>query len=524
MKLTRRILFYCLVAIPIVLHFYLLTNTLINFPNWGDDFLFFELIDHFQRDSWTDFVQFLFKPHNSIHLLVLGKIFVLFCYFLFGSLQLKSIIIFANAFLLGILFLFYRHVKVEKYPTWHILPITILLFAPSVSIDNYNLIGLIQHSASLLFLTLIAYLTVKRTHSILLILLLVSYPLVSTEGWAMLPLMAVFMFVTKHPLKKTVLVLSVLGIGGFGYLMGHYPQTANSTPMLLTLTQAPLAFLTFLGNAAWRISDTYRIPVNAGLGLVLLLISLWGLRKKIMNGEPWGFPTIIWQQILATGAMICIGRSQGSSIATLVLSERFYTYASFATMATYLLIIPRLKSSAFNQALILSGSLIYFVGSFYYYHANQSQLRNRLVADLTNAYNLAASTSYHVESGQLTYFMHVPFYQAPPADMLQPRIPRVQKLKLISINLEKQANGTLSFQIDQIPGKISLNENRWLAIQSQSSPDSTFIVPFFLDKENKPKIVHINSLQLQAINQKNLWLYTQMENGQARVSYLGSTP
>lgn len=522
MKLTRRFLFYCLVAIPIVLHFYLLSNTLINFPDWGDDFLFFELIDHFQRDSWTDFVQFLFKPHNNIHLLVFGKIFVLFCYFLFGSLQLKSIIIFANLFLLGILFLFYRQLKVEKYAPWHIIPLTFLLFAPSVSIDNYNLIGLVQHTGSLLFLTLIAYLTVKRTHSSLLMLLLALYPLVSTEGWAMLPLMAVYMFVTKHPLKKIVLILSVLGVSGFAYLMSQYPQSGNSTPILFTLTQAPLALLTFLGNAAWRISDTYRIPLNVGLGLSLLIISLWSLRKKLTNGETWGFPTIIWLQILATGAMICIGRSQGGSIATLVLSERFYSYASFATMAAYLMIIPRVKSNSFNQALILSISLIYFVGSIYYY-SNQSPLRNRLVADLTNAHNLAASTSYPVESSQLNYFMHASFYHANPAEMLEVKIPQIQHLKPISIALEKQANGMLSFQLAQIPKKISLNENRWLAIQSQSYPDSTFIVPFFLDKENKPKIVHINSLQLRDLNQKNLWLYTKMEDNQAKVRYLGST-
>ncbi len=522
MKLSRKLILICFVIAPIVIHFCFLTSTIINFPTWGDDFLFFELIEHLQKDSSWGFIQFLFKPHNYIHLVVFGKLLVLMEYFILESLQLKWIIIYANLLLLGISFTFYRYLKIQQYSLEYLIPIVCFLFAPFASIDNYNLIGVVTHTASLLFLTLIANLVAKRRQSLTLLLLLGIYPLVATEGWGMLPLMGIYMFITHHPMKKSVLVMSVFALAGLGYLIIQQPTSTASSSFVQLLIQSPLALLTFLGNIAWPLSDTYKIAINTTIGGSLLIISLWSMWNNRNNRSTWEFPVIIWLQVLLTGTMICIGRSQGSTIATLVLSERFYSYSSFAGIACYLMLVPIMKRSAKNKMFIIISSMIYYLGSCYYFFSNQSQLRNRLLADLTNAYQQSASTSYPVESSPLRSMVHAPFYKVLSGDLLSLQIPKNSLFKPIQVIIEKHSIGQFSLKFPAIPEKNSPREQRWLAIQSITHPDSTFFVAFVSDKAHKPKIIRINSLQLTDLNQKNFWLYSKSEDGQEKAIYLGS--
>ncbi len=518
MKPTRNNLFLCFSAIPIVIHFYLLNQTIINFPSWGDDFLFVELIEHYQKDSWRDFWGFLFKPHNQIHILFFGKVFTLFAYLIFGSLQFKYIILLANLLLLGIATLFYKYLQAQKYNSAHFISITCILFAPMASIDQYNLIGVLQHTGSLFFLTLIAYLATSRKRSVIMCIVAVFYPLVSTEGWAILPLLTMYMYLTKHPLKKLMLLLCMVGISIFGYFLAQHPQPEESKSVINILFQTPIALLSFLGNTTWPISDSYKIGLNAVWGAILVFLSLYFLRKN----KQWEMPGILWLQILATGAMICIGRSQGNSITTLILSERFYSYASFAMIGTYLLGIPHFNKSSIRLNLILIFSCLYFFGSLYYWTKRQDALHNRLRADLTNAYRSASLLNYPAAPEQIRMLMEAKYFQVDKEALLtcaQENPTKLQALKSYSL---EERNGQLSLQIFDIPEKESEAEQRWLAIQSVTNPDSSYLVSFLRDQANKPRLVHINSLQLTKLRGKNIWLYTQKANGTKLTQYLGS--
>ncbi len=519
MKLTRNHLFLCLAAIPVVLHFYLVSSTIVNFPTWGDDFLFFELIEHLKKDTLPDFVAFLFKPHNHIHLLVFGKLFVLLSYVILGSLQVKWIIIAANLMLLGITFTLYRYLKSQRFSTAYLIPITCLLFAPNANTDNYNLIGVVQHTGSIGCLVSIAYLVTQKRHSLTLLILLAVYPLISTEGWAMLPFVALYMWITKHPLKKYVIGMGIVAIGGLTYLVGQQPTPSNKTPILDTLTQAPIALLTFLGNAAWPISDTYKIGLNASLGGLLVLLSLWAIRRKITYPSKWEFPLIIWLQLILTGAMIVLGRSQGDSISTLILSERFHSYANLALVATYLLIISNLEKTP-SKWICISICLLYFGGSSAFFNPNK--LHSRLRADVSNAYFQAASTSYPMPSAQIHSFIFASYYRVNSDELLKMTLPNPSIIKEIDLEIEKKNDGAFSVRIKNIPNKVNSEDLRWIIIQSAENPASQLILPFHADKSNRPKILEVNSMQLADLNHKNLWLYTIQADKTSKLAYLGS--
>lgn len=522
MKPTRNFLWIFLAAIPIVSHFYLLNHTLINFPSWGDDFLFFETIQHVQSDSFVQFVTYLFKPHNQIHVLLFGKLFVLISYLISGSLHFKNFILLANLMLLAIAYLLYRFIQANKYPICHVIPVLSILFAPHASGDNYQLIGVLQHTGSLLFLTWIAFVSTSAKSSWALLFALFIYPFVSTEGWVMWPIIAFYLFYKQHPLKNLVGSLSVFAIIGLGFLVFAKPAEGSSSPLFQIILQAPLALLTFLGNAAWPVSDTYKIYINATFGLAIFSLSGFGIWKNIRLKSAWEMPAILWVQILATGAMIAVGRSQGDSITTLVLSERFYSYASLALISTYLLLIPLFDQFAVKNRSILTFAFLYFIGSLYFYFHKQSQLNTRLRADLTNAYYSSSSTSYFIPSQQLRDLLHAPFFEINQAELLA-LLPTASALKTpLNAEMAIGTNGYLSLKMNQIPPKASISDQRWLSFQSSTQPDSSFVCTFVVDQANKQKVVQLHSLQVTNLKQKDVYLNTQKASGHLSVQYLGS--
>jgi hypothetical protein len=522
MKLSRNLLFIFLAAVPILSHFFLLNQTIINFPSWGDDFLFFETIEHLHRDNWVQFISYLFRPHNQIHVLLFGKLFVLVGFLITGSLNFKTLILLANLLLLGIAYLIYRFLQANKYASWHLIPILCLLFAPHANGDNYHVIGVLQHTGSLFFLTWIAYVSTQKKTSWVLLLALSIYPFVSTEGWVMLPIIGFYLFYKQHPFKYIVGSMSIFAFIGLGFLVFAKPAEGPASSLLQIVLQAPLALFTFLGNAAWPVSDTYKIYINATFGLVLFSISGFSIWKSKRLSSAWEMPVILWLQILATGAMISVGRSQGNTIATLVLSERFFTYGSFALISTYLLLIPVFDEFAFKIRSILTFAFLYFMGSFYFYGIKQGQLKTRLRADLTNAVYSSSSTSYPIPSQPLQALLHAPYYQVDSTELL-PRLTEKTALHTpLHASMEIGANGHITLKINDIPTKESWSDARWIAMQSATNPDSSIVCSLASDQANKQKVLQLNSLQLTNLTQKHIYLYTQKASGQVSVQYLGS--
>ena len=229
-------------------------------------------------------------------------------------------------------------------------------------------------------------------------------------------------------------------------------------------------------------------------------------------------PILLWLQILATGAMICIGRSQGNSIATLVLSERFFTYGSFALISTYLLLIPHLHTNRY----VFAFSFIYFIGSSYFFNDRQGQLNIRLKTDVTNAFYTSSSTSYPIPSHQLQALLKAPYFNINRTELLPKHPQNTANVTPLNAFQEASPNGRMSLKINDIPEKESRSDQRWLSIQSATNPDSSIVCSFVADKANKQKVVQLNSLQLANLKQKHFWLYTQKTNGLVSVQYLGS--
>ena len=512
MKLSRTQLFFSLACIPIFIHFFLLQQTLINYPNWGDDFLFLELLDYSNKHTLSETLGQLLIPHNQIHILVWAKSITLISYFISGSLNYKLLTILANIQWLAIFYIIYLYLKHKGYASIHLIGIACCLFAPAANLDNYSLLGSLSHTSSLLVLVSIAYLIENNTKNPLLILLFLIFPLVLTEGWAMFAVGSGVLLINKHPYTKIVAAISVFGLAIFALHLSH--QTAAPSNAVRLLEHVPLAFFTFLGNFAWPISDTFRIAINATAGFLILTTSFLLFWKHKNAVQPFSMPHILWLQLLAITGMVCLGRN-GGNLETLVLSERFHSYSTIALVATYLILIPNLNRPSWRMVLT-SCTVIYFVGSLILFLPIRRQLKERMLADATNAYRLKSCTNYLIPTTNFRLVHDRKLFQWDAKDILPFQLPVKPKVK-IAIRAVQDRELRLN-----IPAKTSQTDQRWLAVQSMANPDSTFLLAFTSDKPNKLKIARINSMQLTNFKYKNLWLFTLHRNQKSQIQYVGS--
>ena len=64
MAKSHNIFWVVLILIPVAIHFFLLDKFLVNFPSWGDDIIYIDLIEKFDKISWPERLSNIFAFHN----------------------------------------------------------------------------------------------------------------------------------------------------------------------------------------------------------------------------------------------------------------------------------------------------------------------------------------------------------------------------------------------------------------------------------------------------------------------------
>jgi len=84
MKQKHAFLILSIACIPAILHAANLYINLINFPSFGDDFQYLQLVEYVQHHSIYENVNAIFQPHNQIHRIAYGRLMMLISYCFWG--------------------------------------------------------------------------------------------------------------------------------------------------------------------------------------------------------------------------------------------------------------------------------------------------------------------------------------------------------------------------------------------------------------------------------------------------------
>jgi len=472
----RLFLGFCIaISLPISIHFFHLFITLENTPTWSDDFLFLEMIpDLFDGVSTKSLIAQLFASHNEIHRIAFARIWVALYYLITHEINFKNLIILANLQMILILIPFYGYLKRQNLSPFHLIPITLILFSGFGNLDNYSLIGSLQHTSSILFMVWISYGLLFFEDKKWVLLMALFYPFVSSEGIAFIPIVAVILWTQKN---KWAPLFSFLGLGMIGFYIANYhpQQKANLAITGNTLFELGQGFLGFLGIFRLPFSDLHRAEIAALLGALVLGFLIYSFIRvvKKQTFQSLAFPFLIYLQIMATGALICIGRFQMGDILDIAISERFFTYGLIGLIVLYLILIHQFEFLLRSWIPGLLMGLVFFSLSTYFSITPTKNMSLRLQADLINTYHQKKSSAY---KGQIYDFnlLHNPRYYRFP-DSKIPTLSSIQEgMKNASIF---KISGEYSFRtkgniraiyFENLP--LKKDHDRFLIIQSIKSP------------------------------------------------------
>ncbi|MHA8053974.1 hypothetical protein [Aquirufa sp. OSTEICH-129A] len=513
MRLSEKLAWFVAIGGILFFHFYRLQIYTLNFPNWGDDYAFLELIHYVKNHSIQENIAYIFHFHNDIHRIAYSRIWVLMQYAVWGQVNFKTGILIANVQMILVLIPFHLFIRKIKRSPWHLFGIACLLFSPFGNLDNFNLIGVLQHTASLLFLVWIAYGLFYAENAWWTIVLALCYPFVSTEGIAFLPIVAYVLWTKKSrfSLSFSLLALGVIYLYFHDYV-GNSSAGAHFSWILFK------GLFIFLGNWVLPVSDSFRIWINILAGLLVLLFFTW----KILGSFriQLSFPSILFLQILATGFLICYGRAGMGDLELITLSDRFLLYGNIMLMAIYAsLILQRQDALRLPWALLLSGA--WMVASYFIARRPLHEMNLRWKADVMGAYFFQSSSAYPCPP-QTLQLLNESFFEFDKAE-IPPSFPKFvsQKSGGITPNTYRFQQGRLSLSWNQLPEKNKPWDQRFIVLKSEEGQKNSFYIgPLTNDLNERTKYSNILIYNTLPLKHFQVYLLNLPQNQRATYQYL----
>ncbi len=494
----KHVLWIILMAsIPAILHFVKLNHLLINFPSFGDDFQYLQLVEFIQHHSFFENVEAIFQPHNQIHRIAYGRLIMLISYSFLGFIDFKWMTIFANLQLLAIAVPIFLYLKKEKHSLWHMVPISFILFSSYGNLDNFGFIGVSQHTGSMLFLVWISYGLMYAENKLWVFFLALAYPFVSTEGIAFLPIVAFVFWKTKS--RLTYYFAGFAAIIILLYVMG-LPVSEKSpitSPSILTYL---MAFSSFLGLFMVKVSDTYVGLINMATGILVCLF----LAFAILKGQKRfiSFPTLLMAQVMIVGILICIGRSSQGDLVSIVNSERFLFYGIISLIGIYLCC---LNIPIFSKSLIpLTGlAITFYILSYFYSLDTLENMHLRLRSDVNNAHHNAPFSSYSIAPLDYELINQRNYYHLPKDEIISLATAQISSnLKPLKIkSIDSLGSGKYLINLENPLINENKNKTVFALLVDRKQKTKWMISPIFNNKIGRIPFfnVHFDS-QNQLIN------------------------
>lgn len=501
MAKSSKIFLTALVLIPIAIHFFLLNKYLVNFPSWGDDLIYLDIIEKFDKISWLERLANIFAFHNYIHRIAFSRTLLILMHKILGIVDFKAIVMVANLQWLVILWVIFKYLKREQLSIWYLIGISILLFSVNGNIDNYGLIGVLQHLTSILFMVLISYGLIYKPNHFWPMFLSLLYPFVITEGLAFILLVGAFLYLSK---SKFSIVFSILGIVWFVFYFHDYIGNPSNISNINTLEKLYLfvkGMLVFLGS-----SIKHHVSTAWIIGLFMMIYGvrfLWKAAAELLSSKLTSrlFPLLLLVQTVMIGALIVIGRvsNSGEQALQVLLADRFYTYGAFLLVILYLMLVVDLKNKAFVKPIYGIIPVCFFgILSFLNAQNRLFDLKNRVQFDAINAFLFKKSANYALTAHDSFLLSNTDLYNF-PSEIKEMTFGKLNQLKLRGgRNLTLQKQDQMDPQIGQYK-ILNLSDSNEMSVgnvvylESVSNPLSGILIPIVQINQGLDNIIKVHA-------------------------------
>ncbi len=386
----------------VLLHFYHLSAYLINFPTWGDDLIFLSYSNDLPSFTFQEFWNRTCEFHSYIHRIAIARLITAVYAIFHPEFDFKELTIWANLLTLSVLYPLTKLLIRNQINLWHLVALVALLYAPNGNLDNFALIGVLQHMSSLVFLIWIAYGLSDEKHRSWGIWLSLLYPMFSTEGLAFIPCTILLLIYLRDSR------VWLYGVGGaivfYCYFLGYTsPETIPSSGSLADkLLFTIKGTIVFVGGAIKKDMTLSVIMGSLFVGYIAFII--WKYHQT--KNSALLFSGLILIQLMAVGAMITLGRgnAQAGDLDAL-FSERFSSYGIVFILISYFAAIqPAMFNFSSTRLWLLIPALLWSGVSMVVAEPKLKNLHTRLVADASNAYHFNTHTLYRLAEKE-TYLL-----------------------------------------------------------------------------------------------------------------------
>ncbi|MEY2793277.1 MAG: hypothetical protein RJA76_1269 [Bacteroidota bacterium] len=382
-----------------IFHLLIGNSLIVAFPPFGDDLGFIDLVRNISFNSFS-FKEFYYPFNGGVHSNLLMKLCLLIQFKIFGIINYKSITLFLQLFVLGIAFIFLKYFEKQKWSTISKIVFFILFFCLKGNFDNYNVIGVLQHGAALLFLIVFSsyYAFIKKDLKIAFLVSNLALIFISSEaiGAILFLILTSLMLDSKH--KYVYIFISLANILVF-YLGIKYSSNLLQLPP--TKYYFSISFfqgiLIFVGG----LFTNFKIASLLGFlylsGMSLYFFKIPGSLKEKFKDEKM-FSVMIFISLLFVGALVQVTRVDSPSVNHAFgtsVAVRFSSYHLYFLML-FLFLLLETKNKLLNYSLLLISIFNYGFNLFKSYSYLLLD-RQRVLLDAYNFKTSQENTIYELD-------------------------------------------------------------------------------------------------------------------------------
>ena len=352
MKNKLKYIIWAIIALPIILYFYFLSEYSLNIPKWDDHALKAFILEFENANGFLAKFQTFFKQHNE-HRIAFDRLITLIVFKIHGTIDYRWLMWVGNFTLIGTTFIFYKIFQKQKASLWFFVPVPYLLFQLQLWENTFWGMAALQNFGIIFFIYGLIYLisSEKKTHFYLALLFAFFATYTSGNGITVFPV-CIVLLVLQRRFKETIIfgITSIILIAAYFY---HYQMPPSNPPMVgIGLGKIIFGFFSFLGsvfdlmpNSSGRIKLTIiaggvLFSISAIIAIYLIFNSKLLKKNRFLNQtELFVLGSLMF--LIGTAIVVTLTRISFGDVG--LLTSRYKIYAILLLITLYIFIISKIE-------------------------------------------------------------------------------------------------------------------------------------------------------------------------------------
>ena len=343
---------WAIIALPIILYFYFLSEYSLNIPKWDDHALKAFILEFENANGFLTKFQTFFKQHNE-HRIAFDRLITLIVFKIHGTIDYRWLMWVGNFTLIGTLIIIYKIFQKQKASLWFFVPVPYLLFQLQLWENTFWGMAALQNFGIIFFIYGLIYLisSEKKTHFYLALLFAFFATYTSGNGITVFPV-CIVLLVLQRRFKETIIfgITSIILIAAYFY---HYQMPPSNPPMVgIGLGKIIFGFFSFLGsvfdlmpNSSGRIKLTIiaggvLFSISAIIAIYLIFNSKLLKKNRFLNQtELFVLGSLMF--LIGTAIVVTLTRISFGDVG--LLTSRYKIYAVLLLITLYIFIISKIE-------------------------------------------------------------------------------------------------------------------------------------------------------------------------------------